>query len=168
MRWDFDPVLVDLGFIQIRLYGLFFAAGVFLGMGAIQRSFRRRKLPEEQVSPLCIWLVVGTIIGAHLVHLLFYEPWTIIEHPLSLIDVRQGLASHGGGLGSILALWFYVRRHKASFLRYADAVTVGAVWVLPFVRIGNFMNSEIYGRPTDLPWGVVFVRDGLTQPRHPT
>jgi prolipoprotein diacylglyceryl transferase len=108
------------------------------------------------------------ILGAHLINLIFYEPYSFIYNPIRIIELGKGLASHGGGLGAIVALAWYCRRRGLEFHRHADASMVGALWVIPFVRIGNFFNSEIVGRATDLPWAVIFDRnrDGIA--RHPS
>ena len=168
IRWNIDPVLFQLGPLKIRWYGLFFMSGLLLGMRAMARAFERRKLPAEHASALMLWLPVGLIIGAHLVHLIFYEPRSFIDNPIRIIQFGLGLASHGGGLGTAIALAIYCRRKKASFHQYGDCVAIGATWIVPFVRIGNFFNSEIFGRETDLPWGVIFERRHFDQPRHPS
>ncbi len=168
MIWDLDPTLFKFGPIEIRWYGLCFVIGLLLAISRMERSFRDRDLPEKHASALGLWLPVGMIIGAHLLHLVFYEPRSFIDNPRRIIEIGVGLASHGGGVGVIVALWIFCRKHGAPFLRYADAVMVAAVWLFPWVRIGNFFNSEIFGRPTDLPWGVVFAYRGLAEPRHPS
>ena len=168
LRWNIDPVLFAVGPIKIRWYGLCFLAGVLLGVRSLARSFERRGLPAAHASALMLWLPIGLIIGAHLIHLIFYEPRSFIDNPVRIIQLGLGLASHGGGLGAVTALYIFCRRHKVAFHPYVDAVIVGSVWVIPFVRIGNFFNSEIYGRATDLPWGVVFARRGLSEARHPS
>ncbi|HJK95849.1 MAG TPA: prolipoprotein diacylglyceryl transferase [Polyangiaceae bacterium LLY-WYZ-14_1] len=167
MTWNVDPVLFELGPLEIRWYGLFFAFGLLLTVNRVHKSFRDRKLPEEQAATLSLLLPLGMIIGAHLIHLIFYEPESFWRNPRRIIEIGYGLASHGGGLGVAVALWLYVRAKKGSFLRYLDAVMIGAVWLFPWVRIGNFFNSEIVGRATDLPWAVVFARRGEDFARHP-
>ncbi|MCG8554263.1 MAG: prolipoprotein diacylglyceryl transferase [Proteobacteria bacterium] len=167
MRWDVDPIIVELGPLELRWYGLFFAFGLLLAARAYPRIFARRGLAEEHAQRLTLWLPVGMILGAHLVHLIFYEPRSFIEQPQRIIEIGKGLSSHGGALGAVVALLIYVRRRGLDLHRYLDASLIGAIWIFPWVRIGNFFNSEIYGKPTDLPWGVVFA---LRQPeaRHPT
>ena len=190
MRWDWDPILIELGALEIRWYGVCFMIGLILCIRTVERSFEDRHLQKEHVSSLSIWLPLGMILGAHLIHLIFYEPgflgrdaeqlarsframsngieaWWSQFKEIRLIQIGSGLASHGGGAGTILALWIFCRKRKQSFFEYADAVMVGASWIIPWVRVGNFFNSEIYGRETDLPWGVVFARrDDLV--RHPS
>jgi prolipoprotein diacylglyceryl transferase len=165
-----DRVLVDFGFIEIRWYGFFFAIGLLLASTQLVRAFKRRGMSEEDASSLTLWLPAGMIIGAHLVHLIFYEPRSFIDNPIRIIEIGSGLASHGGAIGVIGTLYWFCRRKKASFHRYVDASMIGAVWLFPWVRIGNFFNSEIYGRTTDVPWGVIFEMSHRAGdlPRHPT
>jgi prolipoprotein diacylglyceryl transferase len=168
MEWNFDPVALDLGFFQIRWYGIAFMVGLLLGAMEFPRALERRGLPKDHANSLTVWVPIGMIVGAHLVHLIFYEPRSFIDNPRRIIEIGLGLASHGGGLGVIIATYLFARKHKANFHRYLDVVTTGAVFVIPAVRIGNFFNSEIYGRITDVPWGVVFTKRGFTEPRHPS
>ena len=168
MEWNFNPVALDLGFFQIRWYGVAFMAGLLIGATEMSRALQRRGLPKDHANSLTLWVPVGMLLGAHFVHLLFYEPRSFIDNPRRIFEVGLGLASHGGGLGAILATYLFTRKHKLDFHQYLDVVLTGAVLVIPAVRIGNFFNSEIYGRVTDVPWGVVFVRRGFTEPRHPS
>jgi len=169
MEWNFEPVAVHLfGLIEIRWYGIVFAIGLLLGATELQRAFQRRNLSKERANNLTIWLVIGLILGAHFVHLLFYEPTSFIENPSRIYKLGHGLSSHGGGLGCIIVAYIFARRHQASFHQYVDSILTGTVFVIPAVRIGNFFNSEIYGRATDVPWGVVFTQRGFTEPRHPS
>jgi phosphatidylglycerol:prolipoprotein diacylglycerol transferase len=168
MRWNMDPVLIDLGFISLRWYGLFFATGVLLGARAMPVYLERYKLPSKYAGQLTVWGIVGMIVLAHLIHLIFYEPRSFIDNPRRIIEIGKGLASHGGGLGVFLAVYLFSRKKKVPFHRLLDPLVGSALWVIPMVRIGNFFNSEIYGRETDLPWGVIFVRRGFTVARHPS
>jgi phosphatidylglycerol:prolipoprotein diacylglycerol transferase len=168
MHWNVDPVIFNLGPLGIRWYGLFFATGVLLGAHTIPRVFEQRGLDKRDGERLVIWLAVGMILGAHLIHLIFYEPRSFIYNPGRIFELGTGLASHGGGLGAIAALILYCWRRRLDFHRHADASMVGALWVIPFVRIGNFFNSEIVGRATDLPWAVVFDQRGDGILRHPS
>jgi prolipoprotein diacylglyceryl transferase len=168
MEWNLDPVALDLGFFEIRWYGICFMIGLLLGATALPRALERRGMPKEHAGALTIWVPVGMIIGAHLVHLIFYEPRSFIDNPRRIIEIGLGLASHGGGLGCIVATWLYSRKHKLDLHTMLDIVVTGTVWVIPMVRLGNFANSEIYGRITDVPWGVVFVRHGFHHARHPS
>jgi len=167
-KWNIDPVALDLGFFAIRWYGIFFMIGLMIGASILPRALERRGLPKEHAGSLTIWIPVGMILGAHLVHLAFYEPRSCIDNPRRIFEIGLGLASHGGGLGAIIAAALFCRKYKTDLHTYLDVIMNGAAWVIPFVRVGNFFNSEIYGRVTDVPWGVVFVRHGFTQPRHPS
>lgn len=180
MRWNIDPTLVSWGPIELRYYGLLFALGLFLAAFHGPRYFRAFGLPGEHAERLTLWVPVGMLLGAHYIHLVFYEPSGLSDFRLGFQDghpvigrfwnLGSGLASHGGGLGCYLALlafwWREGKPRGLHFHRYADALMVSSVWVYPFVRLGNFMNSEIVGRPTDVPWGVIFERHYAT-PRHP-
>jgi len=168
MRWNIDPVLIDFGPIAIRWYGFFVVIGLLTAISVLDRTFKQRGFPKEHAHALSLWLPIGMILGAHLGHLLFYEPSSFIHNPRRIIEIGYGLASHGGGIGVFLALWIFCRRKKVNFAGYLDATVVAAVWLFPWFRIGNFFNSEIYGGPTQLPWGIVFVRENLVEPRHPT
>jgi len=167
MRWNVDPVLVDFGFLAIRWYGVLFAGGVLIAASVYPRLFERRGFPSGHASGSSLWMLLGMVLGAHLIHLAFYEPRSFLQNPRRIIELGYGLASHGGVLGAVLALWIYCRRKGVPFHRYADPLALSAVWVIPFIRVGNFFNSEIIGRPTDLPWGVVFLQRGYLEPRHP-
>ncbi len=168
MRWNVAPIIFEIGPVEVRWYGLFFATGILLGARAMPRVFRGRGLNPEDGERLTLWLVVGMILGAHLLHLAFYEPYSFVLKPRRIIEIGVGLASHGGGLGAILALALYCKRRGLAFLPYADASMVAALWVVPWVRVGNFFNSEIFGRTTDLPWGVIFEYRGHAVTRHPS
>jgi prolipoprotein diacylglyceryl transferase len=165
--WNPDPVLVDLGFAEIRWYGLFFATGVLLAALALGRELNARGVSGDDTTSLSIWLLVGLVLGAHFGHLLFYEPESIWRDPIRIVQFGLGLASHGGIAGGVLALWLWCRRRKEPAAPYADALATTAVWIIPCVRVGNFFNSEIVGEPTTLPWGVVFARNGEEFARHP-
>jgi len=110
------------------------------------------------------------MVGAHMIHLIFYEPESFLNNPRRIIEIGSGLSSHGGAVGTILATIIFSRVKKVSLLRYMDAAMVGAVWLFPWVRIGNLFNSEIYGRATDVPWAFTFVNSASAGsiPRHPT
>ena len=175
-RWDFDPVITNLWGIELRWYGVCFAIGILLAAVQLPKSYYRRGFDERDVDTMSLWLPVFMIVGAHLVHMVFYDTHVfraLANDPFSwdswkpIVDLRSGLASHGGGLGCILAVLLYARRRGHNVFELLDATMVGAVWVFPWVRIGNFMNSEIFGRPTDVPWAVVFSRVS-SEPRHPT
>lgn len=205
MHWNIDPVIVFIGPIELRYYGVLFAIGLLLCAWRAPYNFDEWRLPREHAERLTLWVPVGMLLGAHYIHLIFYETEGLFDFPHAVgssascgfghglantvggwfgsvpdddchvvlgrfFGLGSGLASHGGGLGCVLAVWLfwhlYGRQLHVRFYDYADAVIVTSVWVYPFVRLGNFFNSEIVGRPTDGPFGVVFERY-YSEPRHP-
>lgn len=159
--WDVDPWLVQFSdSFGIRWYGLLFASAFLFGYIIFDRFFKKQSLSTELLDKLTIYIAVGTIIGARLGHCFFYDAEYFLQNPIEILMVwKGGLASHGGALGILIALWLYVRKTKISFLWLIDRIAVAAALGGFFIRMGNLMNSEIYGRPTDLPWGFSFVRD---------
>lgn len=166
--WNADPEIVRFGPIALRWYGLTFASGLLCGYLLLLRIYRREKRSEANLSNLFTYIFFGTIIGARLGNILLYEPEYYFAHPLEIPAIwHGGLASHGGFAGVLIAIWLYVRKYRdIGFLELADRLAAPAVAAACFIRIGNFFNSEIVGRPSDVPWAVVFLRvDNL--PRHP-
>jgi len=159
--WDVDPWLVKFSdSFGIRWYGLLFASAFLFGYIIFNRFFKKQGLSTELLDKLTIYIAVGTIIGARLGHCFFYDAEYFLQNPVEILMVwKGGLASHGGALGILIALWLYVKKTKISFLWLIDRISVVAALGGFFIRMGNLMNSEIYGRPTDLPWGFKFVRD---------
>lgn len=168
LHWNADPILLELGPLTVRWYGLLFGAGFLASFWLVRWMFRREGRNPDDVETLLVWTIFGTIVGARLVHCLAYEPERYLADPVSILKVWEGgLASHGGMLGIVTALFLHARRRADQpFLWLLDRVAVAAALAGAFVRCGNFVNSEIVGTPTDLPWAVVFERiDG--QARHP-
>lgn len=156
--WDTDPNLISSP-ISIRWYGLMFAIGFLVGYEIVARMFRREGAPEKWLGSLLIWIMAGTIIGARLGHCLFYE-WDFYRvHPEKIIRVWEGgLASHGGAIGiTITVLLFSLITTRRSPLWTFDRIVVPTALVGGLIRLGNLFNSEIFGGPTDLPWGMMFV-----------
>jgi phosphatidylglycerol:prolipoprotein diacylglycerol transferase len=182
VRWNIEPTLLSWPPFELRYYGLLFAIGLFLAAFHGPRYFRAFGLPKGHAERLTLWVPIGMLVGAHYIHLIFYEPsglsdlrlgWNAEEGHIVLgrfWNLGSGLASHGGALGCLVALILFWRRYgkplDLSLHRYGDALMLSSVWVYPWVRLGNFFNSEIVGRPTDVPWGVIFERHYST-PRHP-
>jgi phosphatidylglycerol:prolipoprotein diacylglycerol transferase len=165
--WNVDPVLLHLGPFQLRWYGLLFAAGILAAYRAGVWSFERAGGSREEASRLLGYVVAGTVIGARLGHCLLYEPGYYLSHPLEILEVwRGGLASHGGAVGIAIAVWIFARRTGRDVLWLLDRVAVAAPAAAACIRIGNFFNSEIVGRPSTVPWAVVFARLD-PYPRHP-
>jgi prolipoprotein diacylglyceryl transferase len=165
--WGVDPVLLHMGGLELRWYGLLFATGILAAYRAGLRSFQRAGGSAEEASRLLGSVVAGTIIGARLGHCLLYEPGYYLHHPLEILAVwRGGLASHGGVLGIAVAVALFARRHGRPTLWLLDRVAVAAPIAAACIRVGNFFNSEIIGRPSTVPWAVIFIRVDAA-PRHP-
>jgi len=177
--WNVDPEIINVFGISLRYYGLLFVSGLILCIYILGWIFRRENIPQELLEKLTIYGIIGIFVGARFGHCLFYEPSYYFAHPLEMIlpitfppdgGIKfigfQGLASHGGVLGLLIALYFYSRKTKHSMIDTIDLIAVVAGLSFGFIRLGNFMNSEIIGIPTTKPWGVIFERvDNV--PRHP-
>ena len=189
ITWNVDPVAFSLGPLQVRWYGICWAVGFLLGYILMSRVYKHEKMPEWSMDSLLLYMLVSTVIGARLGHCLFYEPEYYLSKPLEMIKIWEGgLASHGGAIGILIGLWLYVRRFNKStkkektekqhitYLWILDRIVIPVCLVGALIRLGNVFNSEIYGTPTTLPWGFVFVRgmeqftgpDGQLLPCHPT
>jgi len=169
IHWSVDPVIVHLGPLQLRWYGVLFLSGFYAGFYFMQKVCTYEKKPVAKLETLLIYLIAGTTIGARLGHCFFYE-WSYYSEHLSeiLMIWKGGLASHGGGAGVILALYLFSRRNpEFSFGWLCDRISVPLALTGAGIRMGNLMNSEIYGHQTDAPWAFIF--DRIDQvPRHPT
>ncbi len=168
IHWNVDPTLFRLGPLAPRWYGLLFASGFLIGFYLMRSVFQREDRPETDLDLLMLCLLGGTIIVARLGHVLFYAPGYYLTHPFEIIAVwKGGLASHGGLIGVPLAIWLYSRgREDQPFLWLLDRLAGPAALIGSLIRLGNLFNSEILGRPTDLPWAFVFERIDQTA-RHP-
>ncbi|GAB6012199.1 prolipoprotein diacylglyceryl transferase [Viscerimonas tarda] len=161
ITWDFDPELFNLfGAREVRWYGLCWGIGIYCAFLIVQKIYKSEKLPEKWFESLFYYVVIGVIIGARLGHCLFYDPISYLSHPVEILKVWEGgLSSHGGVIGIIVAVWLYSRKiTKKSMLWTFDRLIVGACITATFIRIGNLLNSEIFGRPTGLPWAMRFLR----------
>jgi phosphatidylglycerol:prolipoprotein diacylglycerol transferase len=164
---DFDPVALDLGFLQVRWYGLMYVAGFLCGWAGFRARCRKPNavMTPVQVDDLVFYIMVGVIVGGRVGYMLLYDFGNFVGDPLSLFFIWDGgMSFHGGLLGVISAIWLFARRLGQHFLAVADGV---APWVAPglgFGRIGNFINGELWGKPTspEAPWAVIV--DG--QARH--
>jgi prolipoprotein diacylglyceryl transferase len=165
--WSIDPVALSFGSVKVYWYGILFATAILSGLQFMKWVYKQEGLDVESLDNLFIYIVVGIVVGARLGHVLFYDPAFYFTHPAKIIAVWEGgLASHGGGLGLILALYIYTKKYKMNYLWLLDRVAIPTALFGFFVRMGNFMNSEIVGTPSNLPWAIVFSRvDGLA--RHP-
>lgn len=170
IHWNASPEIFHIGSLSVRWYGLLFAAGFLFGYYMVECMFKYEKLELKWLESLFVYMIVATIIGARLGHVIFYGWDYYSQHPLEIIKVwHGGLASHGGTLGIFIALMIWSKKvSKRSVLWVIDRVVVPTALVAAMIRTGNLMNSEIYGVQTDLPWGFVFLRSGETVPKHPT
>jgi phosphatidylglycerol:prolipoprotein diacylglycerol transferase len=172
IRWDVDPTILSYGFITLRWYGLLFALAFLVDYQIMLRIFKYEHKTQRDLESLTIAMVIATIVGARLGHCLFYDFSFYITHPLKILYVWEGgLASHGGAIGILIALYLYSKkRPDQPFLWIADRIAIVAALSGFFIRLGNLFNSEIFGMPTSLPWGFIFVRaqDAGLAPRHPT
>lgn len=169
INWDMNPEIFRIGNFAVRWYGLLFASGFFFGYLMFLKFFKKEGLSVELLDKLTIYMALGTVIGARLGHCLFYEPDYYLSNPGEILKIwRGGLASHGAGVGIMVALWLFVRKHKKSFIWIMDRIVVAVALAGAFIRLGNLMNSEIYGVETTLSWGFVFIRNLEVVPKHPT
>ena len=166
--WNVDPDIVHVGPITIRYYGILFALSFFLGYNILRSIFRRESKPESDLETLLTVMMAGTIAGARIGHCLLYDPVYYLTNPLKILMIWEGgLASHGGAIGILLALFLYSRkRPEQPYLWILDRIVIAVALAGLFIRVGNFFNSEILGIPTDLPWAIVFDRIDSV-PRHP-
>lgn len=179
ITWTANPDLID-SFVTVRWYGLMFAVGFYLGFNIEAKIFKHEGAPEKWLGSLLLWTIAGTIIGARLGHVFFYE-WDIYsQDPIRILYIWEGgLASHGGTIGVVTGVFLFSWINaKKSPLWTFDRLVIPIALVGGLIRIGNLMNHEIYGHPTDLPWAFRFVtnmhawQNGadpvFSEPSHPT
>ena len=167
---QFDPVALSLGPLAIRWYGLMYLAafGFLWWLGRIRIARGLAPIGREQFDDLIFLGVLGTILGGRLGYVLFYKPGYYLEHPLEIFAIWQGgMAFHGGFLGVLAAVAFFAWRRGVDWWRLMDFIAPCVPTGLAAGRLGNFINGELWGRPTDLPWGMVF-RGAGSLPRHPS
>ena len=165
-----DPVLVEVGPLVIRWYALAYIAGIVLGWRLARRLVQLRPVAAtpEQIDDFVTWVTLGIILGGRLGYVLFYKPGYYIFHPLEVFAVWQGgMSFHGGAVGVILAIILFARQQKLDMLTLADRTTAVVPIGLFFGRVANFINGELWGRVSDVPWAMVFPTGG-PEPRHPS
>lgn len=173
--WGVDPMVFH-EFEFLRWYSVCWLLGMIAGYAIMIKIYRSESIPTIELDRLTIHVMLGAIIGARLGHIVFYDPIHYLNNPLEILPIKMepsfqftglsGLASHGGILGALLALYIYNRTFKKDYLWLLDRVTIAGAALGGFIRIGNLMNSEVIGTPSDLPWAFVFTRvDDI--PRHP-
>ncbi|MDR2912174.1 MAG: prolipoprotein diacylglyceryl transferase [Alistipes sp.] len=168
VTWDMNPVFFRMGSFEVMWYGLCWMTAIGLGVIYFGDFTKREKL-SPKLDNIFWWGALATIIGARLGHCLFYAPEYYLAHPIEMLYIREGgMASHGAAVGLLLGLWGFSRQHKLPYIWALDRVMIPVTVGGAVVRIGNLINSEIYGHATDLPWGFIFTRVGETEPMHPT
>ena len=179
INWNPDPELFKFFGISIRYYGLLWIIGLALAYFIVQRQYSDRRIDEKKFEPLFFYCFFGILIGARLGHCIFYDWAYYQDHFLEMIlpikilpdgswkmTGYTGLASHGGTLGLIIALWMYCRKTKMHYMDVLDMIAVATPITACCIRLANLMNSEIIGKPTDVPWAFIFERVDMI-PRHP-
>ena len=176
IHWNIDPAILHIGGFELRWYSLLFVSGFILGWYIMKSFFVREKISTDLLDPMLYMLLICTIVGARLGHVIFYQPdyyfgswqgfWEIF------MPWKGGLASHGGTIALLLGIWWYAKKYGPKndfdFFWVLDHLVIPVSFAACFIRLGNLFNSEIYGVPTNLPWGFVFERNGETVPCHPT
>lgn len=177
ITWNPDPIIVEVGGFALRWYSMLFATGFVIGFFILRRLFEKEQVSLEVLDKMLLYSVVGTILGARVGNCLFYDFAYFSKHPLEILlpfkfspqfefTGYRGLASHGAMLGLLLAYWLLSRKTGKSILWFLDKGAIVAGLCLASIRMGNFMNSEIVGAPTDVSWAFIFPRvDDI--PRHP-
>ena len=180
--WNPNHTALSFGSFEIRWYALCWMIGLAIAYFIVKRLYQEQKIKDELFDPLFIYCFVGILAGARLGHCIFYEPQTYLTSMKGFIEMLlpihfladsgwkftgyEGLASHGGTLGLILALWLYVKHYKMSLWQVLDFIAIATPTTATFIRLGNLMNSEIIGKITDVPWAFIFERVD-SMPRHP-
>jgi prolipoprotein diacylglyceryl transferase len=177
--WNPDENLFSIFGISLRYYSLMWGIGLILGYIVVSKLYKKQQIPDSVFEPLWIYCFIGIVSGARLGHCLFYQPDYYLSRPLEMIlpvtisadgsftfTGYAGLASHGGTLGLMIALCIYAYRNKINLWIVLDNIAIATPVVAFFIRIGNFMNSEIIGKPTNADWGVIFAQVDMI-PRHP-
>ncbi len=167
--WNVNPEIFRIGDFAVRWYGLLFASSFLFGYLIMNRIFKNENLGESVLDRLTVYMAIGVVVGARLGHCLFYEPSYYLHHPLEILMIwHGGLASHGAAIGILIAIWLFTRKEKKDYLWMLDRIAIVVALSGFFIRMGNLMNSEIYGTETTLPWGFVFLRNHEVAPKHPT
>lgn len=168
--WDVSPTIFQIGSLKATYYGLFFSSLFVVAYWMLRTFFIKEKIPLNHLNRLIVYAVIGVVVGTRLAHVFFYEPAYYLSHPLEIFMLwKGGLASHGGIIGIIVAVWAFSRKapRHATFLWTMDRAVIPIAFAAFLVRLGNLFNSEIAGRPTDVPWAFIFPRIDML-PRHPT
>ena len=168
---EIKPEIFRLGPLAVRWYGLMYVVGYFLGFQILKQRCRWGliKIGYNAAESMITHLIVGMLIGARLIYAFVYNWDYYSSSPFAIFKVWEGgLSFHGAAIGMIIACTIFARKHKLPFYQVTDALAIGAAPGLFFGRLGNFMNAELYGRKTDVPWAMVFPTDPEKLPRHPS
>lgn len=170
IHWNVNPEIFRLGGFAIRWYGLFFALSFYFGYMIMGGIFKRESVPASVLDNLSLYMILGTVIGARLGHCLFYEPEIYLTHPLEILKIWEGgLASHGAAIGILVSLFIFAKKYNFTYFWILDRIVIVVALAGFMIRMGNLMNSEIYGKATTLPWAFIFLRQDFSMvPRHPT
>ncbi len=180
VTWNVNPTLFEVFGREVRWYGILWVIGLIVAVYIVQAIYKKENLPEKWFDSLFIYMILGIVLGARLGHCLFYQPEYYLANPIEILKIWEGgLASHGGVLGIIIAVWLYSKKvTKKSMLWTFDRVMVPTGFTAGMIRLGNLMNHEIYGSVTEQPWGFRFINNIhawmqgaepiYTQPSHPT
>jgi len=154
-----DPILLQIGFLTIRWYGLFLVLGILSVVLFWKKLFKENKIPQDLSYDLAMWLVLGGTLGARLGEVFFYEPEWYFSHPIEILFLHHGgLSSHGMAIGLLLSFAVYTKVKKIAWKKWLDIIIIPMSILFAFIRLGNYFNSEIVGRITNVPWGVYFER----------
>lgn len=167
--WDADPEIFRIGSFAMRWYGLLFALGFVIGNYIMVRIYRLEGKNEKDLDELLLYMILAVVVGARLGHCIFYDPAYYFSNPLRILKIWEGgLASHGAAMAILITLYVYARKHPDQpYLWITDRIAITAALGGAFIRLGNFMNSEIVGKPTESDYGVIFARLGEDFARHP-
>lgn len=176
INWNPNPVLLELGNLELRWYSLLFMSGFIIGWYLFKWFSKNEKLDLSYMDSLLVILIVATLVGARLGHCIFYQPDYYLASWKGFFEIfmpwKGGLASHGGAIALLIAMWWYTKRNGQKygfdFMWMMDRLCITVAFAGCMIRLGNLMNSEIYGDVTNLPWGFIFERNGETFAKHPT
>jgi phosphatidylglycerol:prolipoprotein diacylglycerol transferase len=169
MIWNPDPIFFTVPFLNwpVRWYGFTWALAFFFANLIMGRFFKAENRPMKNLDPLTYYMLIATLVGARLGHCFFYEPEKYFADPLAILKIQEGgLASHGAATGIIIGMWLYCRKYKENLMWLFDRIVIVCSLGAAFIRFGNFMNSEILGKVTNVPWAIIFTQFDQN-PRHP-
>ncbi|MBI2100993.1 prolipoprotein diacylglyceryl transferase [Candidatus Woesearchaeota archaeon] len=173
---NINPVLLELGPLQIRYYGLFYALGFIIAYFMISHLAKKKQLPitKDDAADFIVYAIIGVVLGARLAYVVFYNPVFYLQNPLEILAVwHGGLSFHGGLIGAIIAAFLFCKKKEIEFYDIADIAVVPVALALALGRIGNFINAELAGRITNAPWCIDYSKNKFVENlpsgcRHPS